>query len=83
MGRQSSPNFFNTPLYSSAAPSAGDEVEDDDDGDDDDVSRMENRSIDVLVDDDDGGTQLIAYSVFEQVRATIWFNSQYPCLMSC
>ena len=46
-------------------------MDDDDDGDDDDVSRIENRSIDVLVDDDDGGTQLIAYSVFEQVTALV------------
>ena len=38
--------------------------------DEDDVSRLENRSVDVLV-DEDGGTQLIAYSVFEQVRFSL------------
>ena len=45
---------------------SGSSVDEVDEGEDD-----ENRSIDVLVDEDgETGTQLIAYSVFEQVNIT-------------
>ena len=62
---------------------SSEEVDADEDRDEsDDVSRMENRSIDVLV-DDDGGAQLIAYSVFEQVgfkniRLILFLTAFFP-----
>ena len=55
-------SYFSVPLASFVTGSS--DAEEDDDRED--ASRMESRSIDVLV-DDDGGAQLIAYSVFEQV----------------
>ena len=69
-------NLYILCLLRSFVTGSSDGIDGEEDDDREDSSRMESRSVDVLV-DDDNGAQLIAYSVFEQVMSTYFLDSPF------